>query len=163
MPLIGIIAKKKDIKEIKKELSKSNVEIVEITKNSIKNIKNIFFDEIILLDDMNFGFEEYKHINEIILKAKYLVLNGDIENNILKEVEFKIPIRIITFGFNTKSTITVSSIKDEKMMVCLQRDIEKIDGDIIETQEKEIIIDMYNSKKTYNRLVIFIIKELHNL
>ena len=53
------------------------------------------------------------------------------------------PIKIITFGFNTKATITISSVKEEKIIVCLQRYIEKINGEIIDTQEKEIIISKY--------------------
>ena len=51
-------------------------------------------------------------------------------------------------------------MKDEKVIVCLQRDIEKTNGKILEIQEKEIISK--NAKKIYNYLVVFIIKELHN-
>ena len=102
-------------------------------------------------------------MNEIISKAKFLILNGDIEIKVLKEIKVEKPIKVITFGFNTKATITISSVKEEKIIVCLQRDIEKIDGEIIETQEKEIRISKENNKKIYNKLVIFIVKELHNL
>lgn len=163
MPLIGIIAKKRDIQAIKKELQESNIEIIEITKEAIRNVKNIVFEEIIILEDINLEIEEYKYMNEIISKAKYLILNGDIEIEVLKEINIEKPIKVITFGFNTKATITISSVKEEKIIVCLQRDIEKIDGDIIETQEKEIKISKENNKKIYNKLAVFIIKELHNL
>ena len=40
MPLVGIIAKKRDVLAIKRELPNCNVDIIEITKDSIKNIKN---------------------------------------------------------------------------------------------------------------------------
>ena len=163
MPLIGIIAKKRDIQAIKKELQESNIEIIEITKEAIRNVKNIVFEEIIILEDINLEIEEYKYMNEIISKAKYLILNGDIEIEVLKEINIEKPIKVITFGFNTKATITISSVKEENIIVCLQRDIEKIDGDIIETQEKEIKISKENNKKIYNKLAVFIIKELHNL
>ena len=163
MPLIGIIAKKKDIQAIKKELQESNIKIIEITKDAIKNVKNIGFQEIIILEDINFELEEYKYMNEIISKTKYLILNEDIEIKILKEINIEKPIKVITFGFNTKATITISSVREEKIIVCLQRDIEKIDGEIIETQEKEIKINKENNKKIYNKLAIFIIRELHNL
>lgn len=163
MPLIGIIAKKRDIQAIKKELQESDIKIIEITKEAIRNVKNIGFEEIIILEDINLELEEYKYMNEIISKVKYLILNGDIEINVLKGINIDKPIKVITFGFNTKATITISSVKEEKIIVCLQRDIEKIDGKIIEIQEKEIKIGKENNKKMYNKLAIFIIKELHNL
>ena len=40
MPLVGIIAKKKDVQAIRKEIKGKNIEIIEITKESVKNIKN---------------------------------------------------------------------------------------------------------------------------
>ena len=36
------------------------------------------------------------------------------------------PIKFITFGFNSKSTITISSVRDNKIIVCLQRDVQKM-------------------------------------
>ena len=160
MPLIGIVAKKKDIQAIKNELKGCNVEIIEITKQCVKNFKNITFEEIIFLEDISLNTDEYKYMNEMILKAKYIIFNSDIEMNILKQLEIQKPIKFITFGFNSKSTITISSIKEEKVIVCIQRDIEKTNGKILEIQEKEIISK--NAKKIYNYLVVFIIKELHN-
>ena len=159
MPLIGIIAKKREIQAIKKEIIGENIDIIQITKESIKNIKNIKFDEIIFLQNINFEEEEYKYMNEIISKAKYLIINGDIQIDALKKIEK--PIKLITFGFNSKSTITISSISDEKIIVCLQRDIEKSNGEILESQEKQIMTQ--DNKKIYNKLVVFIIKEIHNL
>ena len=163
MPLIGIIAKKRDFQSIKKELKESNIEIVEITKEAIKNVKNIGFEEILVLEDIKLEVEEYKYMNEIISKAKYLILNGDIKIDFLKQISIERPIKVITFGFNTKATISISSVKEEKIIACLQRNIEKADGKIIESQEKEIKLDKENDKKIYNKLVVFIVKELHNL
>ncbi len=163
MPLIGIIAKKRDIQAIKKELQESNIKVIEITKKAIENVKNVSFEEIIILEDINLKLEEYKYMKEIITKSKYLILNGDIKIKILEEIKVQKPIKVITFGFNSKATITISSIKEEKIIVCLQRDIEKVNGNIIETQEKEIKIGKENCKKIYNKLAVFIIEQLHNL
>lgn len=160
MPLVGIVAKKRDIQAIKKEIKSKEIEIIEITKESIKNIRNIVFEEIIFLQNINFKEEEYKYMNEIIAKSKYLIINGDIEIDILKNIEIEKPIKLITFGFSSKSTITISSVKEDKIIVCLQRDIKKSDGEILESQEKQIIVK--ECKKIYNNLVVFIIKELHN-
>ena len=163
MPLVGIVAKKKDIQAIKRELQEMKIEMIEITKESIENIKNIKFEEIIFLEDINLSEYEYKFMSKIISNTEYLILNEDVEINILKEMKIEKPIKIITFGFNSKATITISSIKDDKMIVCIQRDIEKINGKIIEVQENEIDIRETENKKIYNKLVIFITKELHNL
>ena len=161
MPLIGIIAKKNDVEEIKRELKKENIEIFKITKESIKNIRNIKFEEIIIMKNINFEKEEYKLISEIISKAQYLILNEDIDIDILSKINIQNPIKLVTFGFNSKSTITISSVTDENIVVCIQRDIEKVNKEMIECQEKQIQVK--NIKKIYNNLVIFIIKELHNL
>lgn len=158
MPLVGIIAKKKDIQAIKRDIKGNNIEIIEVTKESVKNIKNIKFDEIIFLENINLEEEQYKYMNDIISKANYLILNGDIE---IPKIQVEKPIKLITFGFNSKSTITISSVKDERIIVCLQRDIEKINGEILELQEKELICK--SNKKIYNNLVVFIINVLHNL
>lgn len=161
MPLIGIIAQKKDIIEIRRKLN--NVEIIEIKEENIKNFRNIKFDEIIFIKDIKIKEETYKYMREIISKVKYLILNGDIKINSLGEIKAKNPIKLITYGFNSKSTITISSVKDDKIIIYIQRNIEKENKEIIETQEKELELTEKNSKKIYNNLVVFIIKELHNL
>ncbi len=161
MPLVGIIAKKRDTEAIKKEIKGKNIEFIEITKESIKNIRNVKLDEIIFLQDIKLEDDEYKYMNEIISRVQYLILNKDIEIDMLKKIEIQNPIKSITFGFNSKSTITISSVNEEKTIVCLQRDIEKPNGEILESQEKQVIGK--NNKKIYNNLVVFIIKELHNL
>ena len=59
MSLIGIVAKKKDIQLIKKEIDTSKIEIIEITKESIENLKNIKFDEIIFIEDIKSEIKDY--------------------------------------------------------------------------------------------------------
>lgn len=163
MSLIGIVANKKDIQAIKKKIFVYNCDIIEINKQSINNLKNIQFDEIIFLKDIILQDSEYKFMKNIISKAQYLIINVDIGMDIFNKIKIEKPIKLITFGFNSKATITISSIKEEKIIVCLQRDIQRFDNKIIETQEKEIKINKGKDKKIYNELVVFIIKELHNL
>ena len=163
MPLVGIIAKKRDFQAIKEELQNYNIEFIHINKDSIKNIKNIIFEEIIFLEDINLNSDEYEFMNKIVLKTKYVIVNADIEINILKYIKIDCPIKVITFGFNSKATITISSVKDDKIIVCLQREIEKTDKGIIESQEKEINIIDNSNRKIHNKLVVFIVKELHKI
>ena len=163
MPLVVIIAKKRDFQIIKKELQKYNIELVLISKKSIRNVSKIFFEEIIVLEDINLETSEYEFMSEVVLKTKYLIINADIEIKILKYLKTDNPIKVITFGFNSKATITISSVNEEKIIVCLQRNLERLDNEIIEAQEKEIKIFQNANKKIHNRLAVFIIKELHNL
>ena len=163
MPLIGIIAKKKDIQAIKKRVAKDNYEIIEINKESINNFKNIQFDYIIFLQGINLQDKEYIYMKDIILKCKYLIINADLQMNSLQNVKIDKPIKLITFGFNSKATITISSVKEQKIIVCIQRNIETISNKIIEAQEKEIQFKDEKMEKIYNELTVFIIKELHNL
>ena len=163
MPLVGIIAKKKDIQAIRKELQNKEIEFIEITQNSVKNIKNINFEEIVINEDIILAKDEYEYMSTILSKVKYLIINGDVDIEILNKIKLEEPVKMITYGFNSKSTVTVSSVKEDKILVCMQRDIEKSDGKIVEAQEKNIYLNEQKNKKVYNKLVIFILNELHNL
>ena len=163
MPLIGIIAKKKDIQAIKNELLFENFEMIEINEQSLKNLKNIQFDEIIFLKNINLREEEYAFMKNIITKAQYIIVNADVDMDVFHKIEIDRPIKLITFGFNLKATITISSIKEEKVIICIQRNIQKKNKEIIESQEQEIELNTNSNKKIYNTLIVFIIKELHNL
>lgn len=161
MPLIGIIANKKDIQVIKKSINTEQVKIMEITKESLENIKNVKFNEIIIMKGIHLTEIQNRNLNEILRKVKYLIINGDIIIHDLEKI--KEPIKVITFGFNSKSTVTISSIKENKIIICIQRKIEKPNKEIIEEQEKEIEIYTKINQKVYNNLAVFIIKELHNI
>ena len=101
-------------------------------------------------------------MKQIMSNVNYLIINSDIDIEFDKN-QIDIPIKMITFGFNSKATITISSIKEDKIVVCIQRNIEKINKQIIEVQEKEVKIDSQKDKKIYNNLSVFIINQLHNL
>ena len=160
MLFIGLIAKKKDVQSIKKDIKEKEIEIIEIKENNIENLKNIKFEEIIFLDDINLKENEYIFLKELIQNSKHLIINTDISISILRKIGIEKPIKIITFGFNSQATITISSIKENKVMIFIQRDIMIAEQKRIETQEKEIKLE--NNEKIYNKIVTFIIKELHN-
>ena len=160
MLFIGLIAKKKDVQSIKKDIKEKEIEIIEIKENNIENLKNIKFEEIIFLDDINLKENEYTFMKELIQNSKHLIINTDISINILRKIGIEKSIKIITFGFNSKATITISSVKENKAIIFIQRDIMITEQKRIETQEKEIKLE--NNEKIYNKIVTFIIKELHN-
>lgn len=160
MLFIGLITKKKDVQSIKKDIKEKEIEIIEIKENNIENLKNIKFEEIIFLDDINLKENEYTFMKELIQNSKHLIINTDISINILRKIGIEKPIKIITFGFNSKATITISSVKENKAIIFIQRDIMITEQKRIETQEKEIKLE--NNEKIYNKIVTFIMKELHN-
>ena len=162
MPFIGIISKENDSNYIKniinKNAIKSKFEVININKKSIENIKNIKFDILVICENIEKMLKESSYLEDIIKKSYYLVINSDIKENfsLLKDIEAN----IITYGFNAKSTITISSIKDDKLMLCLQRSIKGIFS-VIEEQEFNIEIKRNNVNKLYNILVIFAILAIY--
>ena len=158
MTLLGIIADKKDIKLIKRCIQKKYIELIEITNQSLPNIKNVRFDEIIIMKDIISNKIENKYLVELISNVKYLIINADIKMEVLKNI--KLPTKIITFGFNPKSTITISSVNEKKIILDIQRKIEKINKQVIEKEEKEIQLQERN---IYINIIVFIIKILNNI
>lgn len=162
MALVGIVAKKQDIKSIERQIKNESIKIIEVKNENIEHLKNIKFDEIIVLKNIKLDDKTYKYMKQIMSNVNYLIINSDIDIEFDKN-QIDIPIKMITFGFNSKATITISSIKEDKIVVCIQRNIEKINKQIIEVQEKEVKIDSQKDKKIYNNLSVFIINQLHNL
>lgn len=161
MALVGIVAKKQDIKSIERQIKNESIKIIEVKNENIEHLKNVKFDEIIVLKNIKLDDKTYKYMKQIMSNVNYLIINSDIDIEFDKN-QIDIPIKMITFGFNSKATITISSIKEDKIVVCIQRNIEKINKQIIEVQEKEVKIDSQKDKKIYNNLSVFIINQLHN-
>ena len=134
MSLIGIIAKKKDIKEIKNNLD-IVYEVIEINNKSIENLKNIKFEQIIINKDLALNKQEEEYIKKLINTTKYIIINADINIQILNNIEIDKPLKIITYGFNSKSTISISSVKEDYIILSIQREIEKLNNEKIENQE----------------------------
>lgn len=164
MPFIGVIAKECDSNFIKNEVVKNSkkhkFEFININKKSIENIKNIRFETIIINDDFSSLLKKSYYLENIIKKCKYLIINSDI----IKNIEFlnNDKIKIITYGLNQNALITISSIKNENMLICIQQDIKDYKGNIVEQQEKCIEILKSNLKKISNSLAIFSILVIYD-
>lgn len=136
MPFIGIVADEKDENFIRREivdslkLRESNV--LFIKEKSIENIKNIKFETIILVRK----FKSMELLKKILTNVKYLIVNTDRIKNI--DVFKKLNLKIITFGFNLKATVTASSVTQDSSLICVTKEIETIKNRIIELQEIKI-------------------------
>lgn len=156
MVLVGIITNEKSKKYINKivkdQVNNSNFQIVYITEESIENMKNIRFDTIII----NKEIENLESLKENLINAKYIIINSDL-NIDLRILEGANSL-IITYGFNLKSTITMSSITEDSVQICVQRNILN-NKQNIEQQEislkKEEEIDIYNIMLLIALLLIY--------
>jgi hypothetical protein len=166
MSFIGIIAEKKDFKfiknnvlnKIKKDTNK--FEIININNNNIDNIKNVRFETVVICSTLEKLHEKQEKVKSILSNAKYLIINSDIEvdKNLLQGLKFD----IITYGLNQKATITASSINEDNVIICLQRNIKNIINNIIEINEFNIRLDKNTNKSIYNILSYFTILLIYN-
>jgi len=133
MPFNGIVTDENKENCIRRHvLEKLNLRessVLFIKEKSIENIKNIKF-ETILLDR---EFENVEMLKRLLKNAKYLIVNSDIVSNL--NVLDNLQITVISYGFNSKATITASSVDEDEVLVCVQRNIISSKGKIIEPQE----------------------------
>ena len=161
MPFIGIIAKESDSNFIKNEILKNSshkFEIININRESIQNLKNIKFETIIISEDTENLLEISKYLEEIIKNVKYLIINSDEIKNITNLSN----INLITYGLNHEACVTVSSIKSENVLICIQKKIEKSDGSFLEEQEINVEMSKNSQRKIYNLMAIFTILGIYD-
>ena len=137
MPFIGIISDENNENNIRKELLK-HLEINEsnvlfIKEKSIENIKNIKFETVLLARE----FKKQESLKKLLSNTKYLIVNSDLKSNL--SLLDDLNLTVITYGFNSKATITISSVTEDRVLICLQRSITDSKGNIIEPQEIQIM------------------------
>lgn len=155
MSCIGIITESKKeleleqkVKTTLKNLGKKPAIIV-INQKSIENIKNVKFELIILETNI---FENSNLIKRVLMNSERILVNSDFNSNL--EIIHNLKLSVITYGFNSKSTITASSVDDSNgILICLQRSIKNINNKIIEPQE----IKIYNKEDKNNHYVDMIL------
>ncbi len=150
MSLIGVLTEANHENYLNQEAKKiiNQDQIFFLNENCIKNVKNITFETILLGKKIE---KNKKDIVKIIEKAENLIFNTDIIENI--ELLNNLHLKLITYGFNLKSTITTSSISENEIIVCLQRGIQNIKGEKIEPQELQMNIKNYNNSYEVMELV----------
>lgn len=151
MFFIGIITNQKNERYVKNELNQEN--ILFINDKTISNMKNIKFDAIVIDSKIN----NRNNLRKILSNTKYVILNSDIEIDL--EVIKGLDITIITYGFNSKSTFTVSSLTENNIIICLQRIIFKPNGKKVEPGEYRLKLDENTEK--YAIIFTRILEELY--
>ena len=142
MTFIGIISEEKiekHIKEIIKQYLNKEKDIIFLNKkNIIDNMKNVKFETILILQN-NMQIVERNSLKQIIKNAKYLIINSDNKSNL--SVLNNLDLNVITYGFNSKASVTASSVTEEEILLCIQRNIQRIDRKLVENQEIKIKLD----------------------
>ena len=153
MPFIEIITDSKSQNQLNKVITKqmvNNCELLYIKEKNIENIKNIKLETLVL----NRKIENIELINKIAGNAKNIIFNLDLNKEITNAESKK-----ISFGYNSKSDITISSVKDDEIMICIQNTIESIYAKKVEPQEvKE---DIKNDVNVYNIMIIIALTALY--
>ncbi len=141
MPFIEIITSSESKQQLSNFITKvlvNNCDTMFISKENILNIKNIKLDTLVI----NEKITNYDIFQKIISNSKNLVFNLDENENILEN--FNGENMVISYGFNSNSDITISSIKDDEIMCYLQKTIKNLQNIIIEPQEIKVKIKREN-------------------
>ena len=153
MPFIEIITDSKSQNQLNKVITKqmvNNCELLYIKEKNIENIKNIKLETLVL----NRKIENIELINKIAENTKNVIFNLDLNKEITNAESKK-----ISFGYNSKSDITISSVKDDEIMICIQNTIESIYGKKVEPQE--VKVDIKNDVNVYNIMIIIALTALY--
>ena len=146
MHLIGIFANRSKFEIMKHKLENKmnlkNMQLLNINMKNIENMKNISFETIVITNEINItNAETEKIVSKICNNCKYIIMNADIE--LYLPIQENKKINCITYGLNQKSTITISSVQEEKALIYIQRKIKNIEGIEIEMGELSINLKEY--------------------
>lgn len=136
MAFIGIVTNEKNIQYMLTNLKNifDRQKVIFINDNNIEHLQNIKFETIAIDCEIN----NIMQLKKLISNANYLILNADIEVNgfLLEDIN----LMAITYGFKGKATITVSSVSENNIIICLQRIIKTAQNGKYEPQEINIEI-----------------------
>ncbi len=130
MSFIGIIAKKKNEKDLEKieHLVHPN-QLIYLAEQDLEHLKNVQFETIVIQD----AIARKDLLSKLLQNCRYVIINSDtgMENTMQAREEQA----VITYGYHGKDTVTFSSLTDHAIQICLQRKIQKQSGEWIEPQE----------------------------
>ena len=157
MHFIGIFSNYSEYEKIKQNIIKivnrKNLELIHINSRNIENMKNIVFETIVLCHQESMNDKQKNILNKLCSNCMFIVVNADVFCN-TKVISNK-KTNCISYGLNQKSTITISSIQEDKAILSIQRNINNLEKDTIEMGEMEVNLKQYKSNQIENILAIF--------
>ena len=154
MSFIEIITDQKSQTQLNKVLTKkmvNNCDVLYIKEKNIENTKNIKLETLIL----NRKIEDNEIMNKILKNSKNAIVNMDLNVNVDKITKAN----IITFGYNSQSDITISSVEEDQILICIQNTITSIYNRKIEPQE--IKVKVKSDINVYNIMIIIALTSLY--
>ncbi len=136
MTFVGIVSDRINNKQASRILINEDENnkyiLIFINNKNVSNYRNVKF-ETILIDKI---LEDSIDLQKILNNTEYIIVNSDIKENfgVLNDIKAN----VITYGFTEKSTVSISSVEDENIMLSIQRGIKRKDGIEIEKQEISI-------------------------
>ncbi len=121
MFFIGIITDKNsenNIKNIMKNKLKKH-QIIFLNKENIDNFKNVRFDSIVI----NNKIEDRDILDKIAKNSRFILYNSDITKDNMYSNKFNRYINSISYGYNSKANVTISSVGDDEYLLYVQGDI----------------------------------------
>lgn len=159
MHFIGIFSNHSEYEMIKQNIIKivnrKDLEWIHINSKNIENMKNIVFETIVLCHEEEMNDEQKNILNKLCSNCMFIVVNADVFCNI--KIKSNKKINCISYGLNQKSTITISSIQEDKAILSIQRNINNLEQKTIEMGEMEIDVKKYKPSQIENILAIFTI------
>ncbi len=159
MHFIGIFSNHSEYEIIKqniiKILDRKDLELIHISSNNIQNMKNIVFETIVLCHQENMNDEQKSVLNKLCSNCMFIIVNADAFCK-TKMIGNK-KTNCVSYGLNQKSTITVSSIQEDKAILSIQRNINNLEKKTIEMGEMEVDVKKYKLDQIENILAIFAI------
>lgn len=157
MSFIGIITNKSnriDLEYILKSKKIPETNIIILRPENIENIKNVKFDILII----NYGIKFYDKIKDIIKNAKIILINIDIKFD--RKIFENIETYVITYGFNNRATVMITSSEQDEVILDIQRYIKSVNNKYIENKVIKIF-PQYSKKYIYEEVVGEILKILY--
>lgn len=156
MYFVGIITDEKSRKYLNKivntQIRIDKFQVIFITENNVENMKNICFDTIVINKKIDwFGVLKNN------LENTKIVINSDIYTDFKILRDFNV--RVISYGFNSKATVTISSNTEECVQICIQRNILNKKDKI---EQQEINIYKNENEDIYDIMILVIILLIYN-
>ena len=153
MVFIGIITDSKSKDNIynllkHNKILKENI-VIFINEANIDNIKNVHFNTIVI----NSKFSKIDELNALLSNTQNIIVNVDEEIELNELNLFNL--NLITYGFNSKSSVTISSITDDEILICIQRNL-CFNSKTIEVQEVKIENSSHNIYDLIVALILFL-------
>lgn len=152
---IGCIANNVVFKHLVKDFEDKDIDIINLKEAEVNDLMNF---DLIIHNNMPRRNIDAEKIRNISKKSKYLLINSDEDINIDLFKESKM--NIITYGLNDKATITISSVEKNALLLDIQREIERIDGEKIEVGETKV--DNIRTRSIQEILLAETVKKLVN-